>query len=77
MFSKILFFGAVIYLKLVNAALPVVTEFLSVPTTVKARENNSVLLPCYLNTGSDGGKSFSQYAIIILSQKFELTEPVM
>lgn len=29
-------------------------EFLSPPTTVKARENNTVLLPCYLNTVSNG-----------------------
>ncbi|ENN79006.1 hypothetical protein HUJ04_003526 [Dendroctonus ponderosae] len=30
-------------------------EFLSPPTTVKARENNTVLLPCYLNTVSNDG----------------------
>lgn len=30
------------------------TEFTSAPTTVKAPENNTVLLPCYLNTVSTG-----------------------
>lgn len=30
------------------------SDFLSVPTTVKAQENNTVLLPCYLNTASNG-----------------------
>ncbi|XP_044766457.1 neogenin-like isoform X2 [Coccinella septempunctata] len=56
MFPGILVVGvfSVIVLDISNGALPVVTEFLSVPTTVKARENNSVLLPCYLNTGSSG-----------------------
>lgn len=29
-------------------------DFISPPTTVKARENNTVLLPCYLNTLSNG-----------------------
>ncbi|KAJ8938543.1 hypothetical protein NQ318_016914 [Aromia moschata] len=31
------------------------SEFISPPTTVKARENNTVLLPCYLNTFSNDG----------------------
>lgn len=31
-----------------------VADFVSHPTTVKARENNTVLLPCYLNTLSNG-----------------------
>lgn len=31
-----------------------VNDFISPPTTVKARENNTVLLPCYLNTLSNG-----------------------
>lgn len=31
-----------------------VRNFISPPTTVKARENNTVLLPCYLNTLSNG-----------------------
>lgn len=31
-----------------------VIDFISSPTTVKARENNTVLLPCYLNTLSNG-----------------------
>ncbi|CAG9764102.1 unnamed protein product [Ceutorhynchus assimilis] len=30
-------------------------DFISSPTTVKARENNTVLLPCYLNTLSNDG----------------------
>lgn len=37
-------------------------EFVSHPTTVKARENNTVLLPCYLNTLSNGKyKKYSFY----------------
>ncbi|XP_066151263.1 limbic system-associated membrane protein-like [Euwallacea fornicatus] len=30
-------------------------DFISPPTTVKAKENNTVLLPCYLNTFSNDG----------------------
>ncbi|EFA00901.2 limbic system-associated membrane protein isoform X2 [Tribolium castaneum] len=33
----------------------IINDFLSVPTTVKAQENNTVLLPCYLNTASNDG----------------------
>lgn len=33
------------------------TDFVSAPTTVKAPENNTVLLPCYLNTASTGKSS--------------------
>lgn len=29
-------------------------EFRSAPTTVKAQENNTVLLPCYLETTNNG-----------------------
>lgn len=29
-------------------------EFKSAPTTVKAQENNTVLLPCYLETTNNG-----------------------
>lgn len=36
----------------------IINEFLSVPTTVKAQENNTVLLPCYLNTASNGKQFF-------------------
>nr|CAH7752768.1 unnamed protein product [Callosobruchus chinensis] len=38
-----------------------VSEFSSHPTTVKARENNTVLLPCYLNTLSND----AAYAIAV------------
>jgi hypothetical protein len=33
-------------------------DFSSVPTTVKAQENNTVLLPCYLNTASNGKRQY-------------------
>ncbi|XP_045462207.1 opioid-binding protein/cell adhesion molecule homolog isoform X2 [Harmonia axyridis] len=61
MFSKVAVLAVfgVIFFSFSDGALPVVTEFLSVPTTVKARENNSVLLPCYLNTGSNGDGAYA------------------
>lgn len=40
----------------------IISDFLSVPTTVKAQENNTVLLPCYLNTGSNNNGKFLQFA---------------
>lgn len=35
-------------------------RFKSVPTTVKAHENNSVLLPCYLETTNNGKIIFKE-----------------
>lgn len=50
-----------------------ITDFASAPTTVKAPENNTVLLPCYLNTASTGKfpKSFVFALIVVL--KFNIT----
>lgn len=42
-------------------------DFISPPTTVKAIENNTVLLPCYLNTLSNGKFNFSLVIFIYVS----------
>ncbi|XP_060520740.1 limbic system-associated membrane protein-like [Cylas formicarius] len=49
------------------AGCALANDFLSPPTTVKARENNTVLLPCYLDTLSNDGA----YAIAVKWYKDE------
>ncbi|KAL3283935.1 hypothetical protein HHI36_018103 [Cryptolaemus montrouzieri] len=61
MFPKIVILCVVygFHIGFLDCAIPVITDFLSVPTTVKAKENHTVLLPCYLNTGSSGDGAYA------------------
>lgn len=54
-FKKIMEFNLLKFLLLISARFIVCqVEFKSAPTTVKAPENDTILLPCYLETTTNG-----------------------